>query len=154
MVFSAAPPVESRFSRPARRAELRDRVRDLLRARHYSFPTEEANVYWIKRYMLYHHRRHPAEMGPAEIRAFLTALAVRHHVASSIQNQALAALLFLYRETLGRDPGSLAGIVRAKRPTRVPVVLAAIKFTSPSCKRACERRRGEPGSRNRLAPTR
>ncbi len=86
--------------------------------------TEEAYVHWIRRYIFFHHKRHPAEMGPVEVTQFLTALAVERHVSAATQNQALAALLFLYREVLGRDPGWLAGIVRAKRPRRLPVVLA------------------------------
>ncbi len=88
-----------------------------------SLRTEEAYVHWIRRYIFFHHKRHPAEMGPAEITQFLTVLAVERHVSASTQNQALAALLFLYREVFGRDPGWLEGIVRAKRPQRLPVVL-------------------------------
>ncbi len=105
------------------RPKLLDQVRDALRARHMSPRTEEAYVHWIRRYILFHQKRHPAQMGPAEITQFLTALAVQRHVAASTQNQALAALLFLYREVFGRDPGWLEGIVRAKRPTRLPTVL-------------------------------
>jgi len=81
--------------------KLLDQVRDAIRARHMSPRTEEAYVHWIKRYVLYHHKRHPAEMGPAEITRFLTALAVERRVSASTQNQALAALLFLYREVYG-----------------------------------------------------
>jgi integron integrase len=103
--------------------KLLDQVRDAIRTRHYSYRTEEAYVGWIKRFIFFHHKRHPAEMGPAEITQFLTALAVDRHVSASTQNQALAALLFLYKEVLGRDPGWLDDIVRAKRPQRLPVVL-------------------------------
>ncbi len=71
--------------------------------------TEEAYVHWIRRFILFHDKRHPNQMGPPEITAFLTALAVQRHVSASTQNQALAALLFLYREVLGCDPGGSKG---------------------------------------------
>jgi len=80
-------------------------------------------VGWIKRFILFHGKRHPAEMGPVEITQFLTSLAVQRHVSASTQNQALAAVLFLYKDVLGCDPGWLDDIVRAKRPQRLPVVL-------------------------------
>ena len=102
---------------------LLDQVRDAIRTRHYSYRTEEAYVGWIKRFIFFHHKRHPAEMGPPEITQFLTALAVERHVSASTQNQALAAVLFLYQQVLGCDPGWLADIVRAKRAERLPVVL-------------------------------
>jgi integrase len=102
---------------------LLDQVRDAIRTRHYSYRTEEAYVGWIRRFILFHGKRHPAEMGPPEITQFLTALAVDRHVSASTQNQALAALLFLYQHVLGCDPGWLVDIVRAKRPERLPVVL-------------------------------
>lgn len=94
-----------------------------MRARHYSRRTEEAYVAWIRRYILFHGKRHPAEMGAAEITQFLTDLAVRRKVAASTQNQALSALLFLYREVLGQEIPWLEDVVRAKRPRRLPVVL-------------------------------
>ena len=103
--------------------KLLDQVHDAIRTRHMSLRTEEAYVHWIRRYILFHRKRHPAEMGPDEITQFLTALAVERQVSASTQNQALAALLFLCREVLGRDPGWLDGLVRAKRPQRLPVVL-------------------------------
>lgn len=102
---------------------LMDRVRAAIRTRHYSYRTEQAYVSWIRRFIHYHGKRHPAEMGRAEITAFLTSLAVEHHVAASTQNQALAAILFLYKDVLGQEPGWCDDIVRAKRPTRLPVVL-------------------------------
>jgi integron integrase len=102
---------------------LLDRVRDAVRTRHYSRRTEKAYVHWIKRYIFFHDKRHPAEMGAAEVGAFLTALAVRNKVAASTQNQALSALLFLYREVLGAELPWLDDVVRAKRPLRLPVVL-------------------------------
>jgi len=87
--------------RPKRR--LLDQVRDAIRRKHYSIRTEEAYVYWIKRYIFFHNKRHPKEMGVPEIEAFLSHLAVNEHVAASTQNQALSALLFLYREVLGNS---------------------------------------------------
>jgi integron integrase len=80
-------------------------------------------VGWIRRYILFHGKRHPRELGQEEISGFLTALATRGHVSASTQNQALSALLFLYREVLGSEIGWLDGLVRAKRPVRLPVVL-------------------------------
>jgi len=102
---------------------LLDRVRAAVRTRHYSIRTEEAYVGWIRRFVLFHSRRHPDEMGEAEINAFVSELATRGRVASSTQTQALSALLFLYREVLGRPVESLGDVVRAKRPERLPVVL-------------------------------
>jgi len=109
------------------RPKLLDQVRDAIRTRHYSYRTEEAYLGWIKRFILFHHKRHPAEMGPREITQFLTALAVERRVSASTQNQALAALLFLYQQVLGCEPGWLDDIVRAKRPERLPVVLTRIE---------------------------
>ena len=83
--------------------------------RHYSGRTEEAYVLWVRRFVAFHGRRHPAELGEVEISAFLTDLAVRGRVSSSTQNQALGALLFLYREVLGRRVAWLDGMVHAKR---------------------------------------
>ena len=103
--------------------KLLDQVRDALRRRHYSYRTEESYVHWIKRFILFYRKRHPADMGKPEIEQFLTALAVQRRVAASTQNQALAAILFLYKEVLRRDPGWLDDLVRAKRPRRLPVVL-------------------------------
>lgn len=102
---------------------LLDRVREAVRTRHYSRRTEKAYVHWIRRFIFFHDKRHPAEMGPAEISAFLSSLAVRDKVAASTQNQALSALLFLYRNVLGVDLPWLDDIVRAKRPQYLPVVL-------------------------------
>jgi integrase len=99
-------------------------VREAIRARHYSPRTEKAYVHWIKRYIFFHGKRHPAEMGAAEVSVFLTSLALHDKVAASTQNQALSALLFLYREVLGVELAWLNDIVRAKRPQHLPVVLA------------------------------
>jgi integron integrase len=98
-------------------------VREAIRARHYSPRTEKSYVGWVRRFVRFHHLRHPAEMGEAEITAFLSDLATQGRVSASTQNQALSALLFLYREVLGVDLAWMDGIVRAKRPLRVPVVL-------------------------------
>lgn len=106
------------------RPRLFDRVRDALRTRHYSRRTEEAYIAWIRRYILFHRKRHPAEMGASEITQFLTSLAVQRKVAAATQNQALSALLFLYREVLGQTVPWLDGVVRAKRPRRLPEVLS------------------------------
>jgi integron integrase len=94
-----------------------------LRLRHYSRRTEEAYVAWVRRYILFHRKRHPAEMGPSELTSFLSSLATTGRVAASTQNQALSALLFLYREVLELEVPWLDGIVRAKRPQRLPIVL-------------------------------
>ena len=103
--------------------KLLDRVRHACRVRHYSIRTEEAYHDWIKRFILFHNKRHPQEMGAAEINQFLTHLAVEGHVSASTQNQAFCALLFLYRAVLQADPGVIAGAIRAQRPKRLPVVL-------------------------------
>ncbi len=107
----------------APKPRLLDRVRQALRARHLSRRTEEAYVAWIRRFILFHGKRHPAQMGAPEVTTFLSSLAVHGRVAASTQNQALSALLFLYRDVLGADLPWLDGIVRAKRPARLPVVL-------------------------------
>ena len=107
----------------APKPRLLDRVREAIRTRHYSRRTEKAYVHWIKRYIFFHGKRHPAEMGAHEVTAFLTALAVQGKVAASTQNQALSALLFLYREVLGVELPWLDDVVRAKRPLHLPVVL-------------------------------
>ncbi len=95
--------------------KLLDQVRDTVRLKHYAYRTEETYVQWIRRYILFHNKRHPQEMGKAEIEAFLTHLAVEGQVAASTQNQALSALLFLYREVLKLDVTGIDA-VRAKRP--------------------------------------
>jgi len=102
---------------------LLDRVRVALRTRHYSVRTEKAYVGWIRRFILFHDKRHPDTLGEAEIGAFLSSLATEEKVSASTQNQALAALLFLYHEVLERRLEWLGGLVHARRPTRLPVVL-------------------------------
>jgi integron integrase len=102
---------------------LLDRVRETLRARHYSIRTEDAYVQWIKRFVLFHGKRHPLEMGEREVEDFLTHLAVTGNVAASTQNQAMSALLFLYKVVLERPLAGRIDACRAKRPERLPVVL-------------------------------
>jgi integrase len=108
----------------ARRPKLLDQVRTTLRLHHYSRRTEHAYVGWIRRYILFHGKRHPAEMGAEEASHFLSALAVDGKVSASTQNQALAALLFLYDRVLGTRLPWLDQMVRAARPRRLPVVLS------------------------------
>ena len=102
--------------------KLLDQVRQRCRLRHLALSTEDAYVGWIRRYILFHQKRHPLEMSAPEVTAFLTHLAVDGQVAASTQNQALSALLFLYREVLEREFGWLEDVVRAKKPKRLPVV--------------------------------
>lgn len=102
-------------------------VRGKLRAKHYSLRTEVAYVGWIRRFIRAHRGRHPRELGGREVEAFLTLLAVQGRVAASTQNQALAALLFLYREVLGLELPWMENVVRAKRPQRLPTVLSQIE---------------------------
>ena len=102
--------------------KLMDQVRNLIRTKHYSIRTEEAYVGWIRKFILFHGKRHPKEMGEDEISAFLTHLAVNRNVASSTQNQAFNALLFLYRNVLGMEFSVVDNVKRAKRPKRLPVV--------------------------------
>jgi integron integrase len=105
------------------RPKLLDRVRAAIAARHYSPRTERAYIYWIRRLIVATGRRHPADLGPDEIGRFLTSLAVDQNVSASTQNQALSAILFLYREVLGADLPWLDDVVRAKRPHHLPIVL-------------------------------
>lgn len=123
---SAAPSssAHARETAPARPApRLLDQLRTALRVRHASDRTEETYVYWVRRFILFHGKRHPRELGPEAIVAFLNDLAVEQHVAASTQNQALNAIVFLYRRVLDRDVPELERLVRARRPKRLPVVL-------------------------------
>ena len=104
---------------------LLDQVRNRIRLKHYSIRTEEAYVDWTRRFVIFHDRRHPREMGAQQVEAFLTHLAVQGRVAASTQNQAKSALLFLYKEVLGEELPWLDNIENAKRPQRMPVVLTA-----------------------------
>jgi len=110
-------------SSPQPKPKLLDQVRAAIRLRHYSLRTEEAYVQWIKRFIFFHGKRHPVEMGKQEITHFLSALATERHVSASTQNQALCALLFLYRHVLDQQVGWLDEVVRAKQSHRLPVVL-------------------------------
>lgn len=104
--------------------KLLDQVRDRIRTMHYSIRTEAAYIDWIRRFILFHNKRHPAEMGKQEIEAFLTHLAVERQVAASTQSQAKAALLFLYQKVLKQDIDWLKDVVAAKQPQRLPTVLS------------------------------
>jgi integrase len=105
-----------------KKPKLLDRVRSDLRAKHYSIRTEKAYIDWIRRFILFHSKRHPNEMGEQEISAFLTHLAVDRHVAASTQNQAFCALLFLYQQVLQRKLDFIDDVARVKRPAKIPVV--------------------------------
>ena len=100
-----------------------ERFREAIRERHYSRRTEKSYWYWIRWFIFFHGKRHPAELGGAEVSAFLSWLATERDVAAATQNQALAALLFLYKQVLGLDLPWLGGLVRARRPVRLPTVL-------------------------------
>ena len=110
--------------------KLLDQVRQRIRTKHYSLRTEQAYVHWIKRFIFFHNKQHPAEMGEPEISAFISNLAVSGDVASSTQNQALSAILFLYKEVLNQEVGKLDKLVWAKKAKRLPVV-----FTREETKR-------------------
>ena len=103
--------------------KLLPRLREHLRTRHYSIRTEEAYADWVKRFILFHHKRHPKDMGAAEVEAFLTHLAVHRQVSASTQNQAKSALLYLYKQVLQIELPWLDEVVQAKTPQRLPVVL-------------------------------
>lgn len=109
---------------PSSAPRLLDRVRQAARLRHLSPRTEDAYTAWVRRFVLFHGKRHPSEMGAPEVVSFLTDLAVRGAVSASTQNQALAALLFLYQAVLGRELEGLDAAVRARRPRNLPVVLS------------------------------
>lgn len=118
MTSGFSPPPE-----PATPPKLLDQVRTAIRRRHYSYRTEQAYIHWIKRFIHFHGVRHPREMGETEVTAFLNSLVSGRGVAAATQNQALSAILFLYKEVLGRPLDWLDGLARAKRPARVPTVL-------------------------------
>lgn len=104
--------------------KLLDQVRNATRVRHLSYRTEQAYVHWIKRFIFFHDKRHPSEMDETHVSEFLTFLAVKRHVAASTQNQALSAILFLYRDVLKRELGWVNNVERAKKPERLPVVFS------------------------------
>jgi len=109
---------------PNPKLKLLDQVSEVMRFKHYSLRTEQTYREWIKRFILFNGKRHPRDMGPAEISRFLSDLAVRGRVAASTQNQAFNALLFLYREVLHLEMGQIENVERASRPARLPVVLS------------------------------
>ena len=137
MEVASAVSVSSPSSTP--KPKLLDQVRQAIRTRHYSIKTEEAYVGWIKRFIFFHNKRHPAEMAETEIARFLSSLARESHVSASTQNQALNAILFLYHEVLRKEIGYVNGVVRAKKPRRLPVVL-----TKEEVKRVLSCLRGTP----------
>ena len=105
-------------------------ARERIRTRHLAYRTEQAYLQWMRRYVKFHHRRHPRELGPAEVEAFLTHLAVEAKVGASTQNQALQALLFLHRQVLDIELPWLENVTRASRPKRLPVVLSIAEVRS------------------------
>ena len=111
-------------TRHSREPRLMDQLRDALRARHYSRRTEEIYSNWVLRYIRFHKLKHPREMAEPEINVFLSDLATEKKIGSSTQNQALAAILFLYRHVLGQEVGNLGNVVRARKSLRVPVVMS------------------------------
>ena len=102
--------------------KLLDQLRAALRVKHYAYRTEKSYVYWVRRFIYFHQKKHPGTMGTSEVRAFLSHLAQQEHVSASTQNQALNALVFLYKQVIQKEPGSIDA-VRARRPKRLPVVL-------------------------------
>jgi integrase len=134
-----------------RKPRLLEQVHEAIRRRYFSRRTEEAYAHWIRRFIYFAGRRHPAVLGEAEVTAFLNHLAAERGVAASTQNQALSALLFLYKEVLGRELAWLDGLQRATRPPRLPVVLTrdeverllaelqggALADREPALRRAC-----------------
>ncbi|HEU19117.1 MAG TPA: integron integrase [Deltaproteobacteria bacterium] len=112
------------IQRERHKPKLLDQLREAIRARHYSRRTETSYCNWVKRYIYFHDVRHPADMAEPEINAFLTHLAVKEKVSASTQNQALSALLFLYRHVIGREIGDLGEVIRARKPKRLPVIMA------------------------------
>ena len=113
----------SNTSETDHKPKLMDRLRDALCSRHYSRRTEQTYCHWVKRFIFFHKVRHPAEMAEPEINDFLTHLAVKEKVSASTQNQALTALLFLYRHVIGREVGDLGKVIRARKLTRLPVIM-------------------------------
>ena len=104
--------------------KLLDRVRSEIRLRHFSLRTEQAYLLWTRRYVIFHNKTHPEHLGPQHVRSFLTHLAIRRNVAASTQNQALNAIVFLYRHVLKKDAGQFTGFVRAKPGRQLPVILS------------------------------
>lgn len=110
-----------------KKPKLLDQIRYAIRARHYSIRTETAYVYWARQFILFHDKRHPKQLRKRHLEAFLTYLAVKRKVSASTQNQALSALVFLYRQVLEQEMPWLEDVVRAKRPRKLPTVLTAVE---------------------------
>ncbi len=106
-----------------KKPKLLDQLRQAMRSRHYSRSTEVTYVHWVKKFIFFHNVRHPKDMAESEINAFLTHLAVKEHVSSSTQNQALCAIIFLYKYVLDRKIGDIGEVIRARKPVRLPVVM-------------------------------
>ena len=128
------------------KVKLLDQVRDELRVKHYSLRTEKSYTSWIKRFILFHNKRHPNEMGADEIRAYINHLAVKDNVSSSTQNQALQAILFLYKNILKQEIGWINEIEKVARTKHIPVV-----FSKAEAKLVLENMNGVL---HRLCPTR
>ena len=107
-----------------KKPRLLDQVRETIRTKHYSIRTEQSYVQWIRRYIIFHNKRHPEDIGEKEINAFLKHLAVNRSVTASTQTQALSAIIFLYKEVLGREIGFIENVYRAKKPRRLPIVFS------------------------------
>ena len=122
-MLATAPQIQTPVATPQPGARLMDRVRESLRLHRYALSTERTYCHWIKRYIFFHGKRHPADMGAAEVEAFLTHLASGERVAASTQNQAMHAVLYLYKQVLGVDLPWLDNVVRARESKRLPVVL-------------------------------
>jgi len=104
--------------------KLLDQVRETIRTKHYSYRTEQTYIDWIKRFILFHNKRHPRDMGADEVQAYITYLANERNVASSTQNQALSAIIFLYKYVLRQEILLPSDIIRPSRPERLPTVLS------------------------------
>jgi site-specific recombinase XerD len=131
---------------------LMDRVRDTLRVHHYSLRTEQSYVQWIKRFILFHGKRHPRDMGKDEVAAFLTHLAVNKNVAAATQNQALSVILFLYKKVLNIELDWIEDVVRTKRPVRIPKVLTLEQVMAPLRQLKGMHQRSGRGVRSPLGP--
>ncbi len=121
-------------------SQLLDSVREAIRARHYSIRTEESYVRWVREFVLFCGKRHPSGLGAREVSAFVSHLAVARNIAASTQNQALSALLFLYREVLSQPIEWVDDVERAKKPQKLPVVFT--RGRSRRCSATCARRCG------------
>ncbi len=126
--------MKSGYSSNERRSpRLLDRVREAVRIKNYALRTADAYVHWVKRYIYFNGKRHPSKLGASEVTTFLNHLTTERNVAASTQNQALCALLFLYKQVLGVELDWLDGLVRAKRPQHMPVVLTKNEMAALLC---------------------